>query len=108
MDEDRVDEGSNSRNLNPTNFGDCGPRRYFLARRQKEDEADKTLIMIREKFEDGNAYQIAEVYALSGEIATHSIGWTALLNARPRRYTRPGQSSLQTASRRYAVDRSCS
>jgi TolB-like protein/predicted Zn-dependent protease len=68
MDEGRIDEAFKQSEFEPDEFWRLWAQTILFSAAKKKDEADKTLILIREKFEEGNAYQIAEVYAARGEI----------------------------------------
>ena len=68
MDEGRIDEAFKQSKLEPDEFWRLWAQAILFSAAKKKDEGEKSLELIREKFEDGNAYQIAEIYAASGKI----------------------------------------
>ena len=69
MDEGRVGEGLEQSELEPDEFWRLWAQAILFTSVGKHDAAERSLGLIREKFEDGNAYQIAEIYAASGAIS---------------------------------------
>jgi len=69
MDEGRIEEGLEQSELEPDEFWRLWAQAILFTSVGKHDDAERSLGVIREKFEDGNAYQIAEIYAASGAIS---------------------------------------
>ena len=69
MDEGRIEEGLEQSELEPDEFWRLWAQAILFTSVGKHDDAERSLGVIREKLEDGNAYQIAEIYAASGAIS---------------------------------------